>query len=118
MHLNKLQNKMLQSMYKSNRILDSFTLFKRMKISFSEFSHAINKLISENLIEEKGHELRVTLKGAQYVLSIGSVENANKTWREVPEKLQIERLKANDFYIPSSKLLDDNTFNSDEDNVD
>lgn len=112
-----LQKKMLAILFKGGRELDSFTLFKRAKIGFSEFTLTINGLIDSHLIEEVENRLNLSDEGVAIVLQGGS-GIGEKVWRHVPEEFIVQRTPPNQPYTPSVRLLDPRTFKSLKTDVD
>lgn len=109
--VSQLQNKLLALLFNGGRELDSFTLFKRAKIGFSDFTLTINGLIESQLIVEVEDKLRLSDTGVSIVLQVGSGVD-DKVWRRIPEKLVAQRIQPNQPYTPSVRLLDRKTFKS------
>ena len=111
MNISPKNRKLLCLLMKANRELDSFTLFRRSKLSFSDFAATINQLTKEKYIAESEKKLKLTPKGvsvvAVYYRHNGSI---TKEWREVPSKYRSTQLDVNSPYVPSIRLLDTRTF--------
>ncbi len=109
--MNSLHNKILKTLYKANSKLDAFTLFKRMKVSFSEYTQAVNVLIENKIVEKDEYTLRLTKIGREKVLvRLNANGTLFKHWRNVPEDFMGPQMPINEPYIPSIKRLDKKTF--------
>tara|TARA_R110002050_G_scaffold34959_1_gene88139 strand:+ start:4676 stop:5032 length:357 start_codon:yes stop_codon:yes gene_type:complete len=101
----------------SSRGLDVFSLFRRLNLSFSEFTKALKNLTEQEfVIESKEDFFQATLSGRQF-WSKQLVQRKEKPWREVPERFLGTKLKADSFYIPSISKLDINTFKVKKNNI-
>jgi len=116
--LNKLQINILRTLFKSYGELDSYTLFKRMKVSISELSNALDFLTKHEMVTEEDHNIKLTLKGkgSIYIDSTSSYDG-NKKWREVPDEFKLNDLGVNEPYLPSVRLLDKKTFKINDNEV-
>ena len=89
-----------------------FSIFKRSKVSYNEFSKALRKLIADEYLIESEDKVKLSEKAKDYVLSFGSTLNQqDKHWRKVPEKMKTNLHSKFSFYVPSQKKLDKRTFN-------
>jgi predicted methyltransferase len=110
--LSQIEKKILTLMIEVVRgHLDSFTLFKRTKVSFPAFAKASKDLISFGYIEENEFKMRLTQKGREYILKNKIIKRSGEQeWKKIPDKL----LRKSDFlmemYIPSKRILDKKTF--------
>lgn len=111
-----LQNKLLALLLKGGRELDSFTLFKRAKVGFSEFTISINGLRDRELVVDVDNRLKLSDEGLDIVLQ-GGPGTGEKEWRRVPAKYKIQAVPSNQPYTPSLRLLDRRTFKFLETNV-
>jgi len=59
----RVTNKILNILFKSSGKLDSFTLFGRCKVSFSEFSASLRSLIDSGALLEDDHFIHLTKAG-------------------------------------------------------
>lgn len=116
--LNELQNTLLKLLYSSYGKLDSYTLFKRSRVSFSEFTKALIYLINKNYITDNDHVIQLTDQGIANIYNNFSPSEVSKKWREIPTELKLEKMDANDLYIPSASLLDEKTFKLKQNEVD
>ncbi len=108
-HITDIERRALITLLKGNRQLDSFTLFKRLKVGFSSFSRSILSLVEMGFVEEDDNNIRLTIRGAEYV-SLGLGERGEKAWRKVPSRFLKTKMEPNQPYTPSIKLLDTQTF--------
>lgn len=91
----------------SSNKLDSYSVFKRTRISFPDFSAIINKLKAMGYIYVDGIIISITNSGREYVLMYhSSYENKNREWRNVPQSMLGPKLAPNYKYVPSLRLLD------------
>ena len=117
--LNNIERAVLYQLYKSNRNLDAFTLFKRLKVGFSEFRKSLNTLSKFELLIEEGHRIKLSASGAELISSYGKISSSEELeWREVPARFKTELVSPNKPYVPSKKMLDKRTFNFSKDTVD
>lgn len=109
--LNATDKKLVISLYKSNRSLEAFTLFRRLKINFTDFLKSVSRLQELLFVEENQNRIALTEEGFNWALrNLNSSQCENKHWRNIPEKYFCTKIDENDFYIPSKKLLDRRTF--------
>ena len=117
--INISHKKLLAVLLKANGKLDSFTLFKRSKSSFAEFSVVSRVLFEEKLAEEDGNDnILLTKTGRDYIISTKTSHNGEHKWREVPETFKTNVIDAGEPYVPNIELLDKSTFNIKESDVD
>lgn len=107
-----LQNEILRVLFNSSGRLDSFTLFRRMKVSFKEFTIAINTMLETGLLVKEENIIYLSETGRKEVLSHAKAYSPKiKPWREIPSKMLGQKLHVDEPYIPSIRLLDKKTFN-------
>ncbi|MCG8708495.1 hypothetical protein JHU04_001707 [Brenneria sp. 4F2] len=109
--MSEIERDILTFLFKSSAGLDAFTLFKRVKIPFSEFSKALFLLSDKNFVEESREEFYKITPAGRNMLSSVSSNKKNANWREIPERFREISLPVNSYYVPSIKLLDKDTFN-------
>ncbi|WP_421292605.1 hypothetical protein [Aeromonas taiwanensis] len=107
--LNNTEQTLLKTLLTSNKSLESFTLFKRMKISFSEFSSTLRSLKNKALIEERENRIYLSENGTQIAFFEKTVQTEKK-WRTIPAKMQGKTHNANEPYIPNISKLDIKAF--------
>ncbi len=91
----------------SNNKLDSFSAFKRTRISFPEFTRNLNDLKNSGYINIDGIVISITNTGREYVLmNRNFFGEENKSWRDVPKSMLGSKLDINYKYVPSIRLLD------------
>jgi len=113
---NDLQRIILKFLSLSSGKLDTYTLFKKSRVNFDNFSKAYRNLINRNIINETDNYAFITVEGAMEVKSIVSeLRLQEKTWRQIPEKFLGNFVDVNSLYIPSRALLDKTTFNIETD---
>lgn len=105
MKLNNTEQVFLRTLLMSNKSLESFTLFKRMKISFSEFSLTLRLLKTKSLVEEKENRIYLSEDGVRIAFSEKTVKTERK-WRDIPLKMQGKKYETNEPYIPNISKLD------------
>ncbi|KFX05993.1 hypothetical protein KP22_09045 [Pectobacterium betavasculorum] len=106
--INKIKITILKTLFSaSSRTLDSFSVFKRTKVPFSDFSRNVNELKETGYINVDGILLNITLSGRKLILTISNdhLDNPQKTWREVPKSMRGPKLDINYKYVPSIRLL-------------
>lgn len=109
-HLDKTHHRLLTLLFKSSGRLDSYTLFKRSKLSFSEFSKAVMLLISEEYITEDDNHVSMSDKGKKHMLGVTTDRHGERPWRSLPDKYKLKLVSIDEPYIPDIKLLDKKTF--------
>jgi len=118
MKLDKNKLEALSILMRSSRGLDAFSFFRRLNLSFADFTKIINSLSEAALIEEaKDDFFQITDNGREYLIKQNAVA-ADKHWRKVPERMLGVKLEEGSLYIPSIRLLDKNTFNIDKNELD
>jgi len=116
--LNISHKKLLSELVKSGGKLDSYTLYRRSRFSFAEFSLIANTLSENELVRLDDDNVYITKKGRGVMISMATIENGNYEWREVPESFKAASIEAGEPYTPNRKLLDKITFNLDRSEVD
>ncbi|MGI2209496.1 hypothetical protein [Shewanella baltica] len=118
MNLSKNENIALNILLKSSQGLDAFTFFKRLGLSFSDFTKIIESLAHKGIIEEvKNDFFRLTPFGKECTFRQQSLMK-NRHWRSVPSRFLGKKLPVGSFYIPSLKLLDKAAFNNEDNQLD
>lgn len=113
MNLRKNEHLLLSIIFKANKKIDSFTLFKRSRMNFPSFSRKISLLVEKELITEDGDKIVLTKNGIKITsLYKTSYTTTGAEWRKVPIEIKGRKLDKNEFYIPSTRLLDKKTFHS------
>lgn len=98
--------KILSILFKANGKLDSFTLFKRSRFSFAEFTNLIRFLEKIEYVSEAEYVYILTEKSKRFVLESRVGERNIKKWREVPISMLGNKIDLSEGYIPSKKMLD------------
>ncbi|CAI9388468.1 MULTISPECIES: hypothetical protein [Citrobacter] len=105
MKTNNVELQLLYLLLKSHNQLDSFTAFKRMRISFAEFSKTLYNLKQLKLIEELDKKIKLTKTG--YVRAFTEYSSkTDKKWREVPSTFKLNEYDIDEPYLPNLRLLD------------
>lgn len=79
MKLDKNKLEALSMLMKSSRGLDAFSLFRRLNLSFTEFTKIVNSLSEVALIEEvKDDFFQITEKGQEYLTKQNVVATDHK----------------------------------------
>lgn len=111
-NLSATELKALTVIWKSSKGLDAFSFFRRLDISFSNFSKVTRSLSEKKLIiEEVDDFFVITSEGIKQVSHKVS-DKKRRTWRDVPERFLTPKMAPSELYIPSISLLDKNTFNN------
>ncbi|PVZ78180.1 hypothetical protein C9426_35055 [Serratia sp. S1B] len=111
--INMIERDIIHILFKSASGLDAFTIFRRLKIPFSNFSRALLSLNEKKLIIEiKEDFYKITTEG-KYLLTQSNLRNteSKEAWNAVPTKYKSNHITPNSKYIPSIRLLDKSTFN-------
>lgn len=116
MKLSDTNRKFLGILFNGNRDLDAFTLFKRMKISFFEFSRALRTLQEAGYVAESGNRIKITPLGID-LIAIKRTSATDNPWRKVPSEFSRAKLNNDEMYVPSVRLLDKITFLNTKNNV-
>lgn len=104
--LNKLDKELVFALAESShKTLDSFTLFRKSKVSFPNFSTSLQKLTELEFIAVDGYQVILTPKGK---LQSQFIDLRRKDKQSIPT-YQVDVPKPQ-FYIPSIKRLDKVTF--------
>jgi len=107
----RLRDSLLKILFRSGSVIDSFTVFRRLKVSYPAFSAALENAKSAEYVVEEGKRLRLTRKGKNYVLTERcDLVGGEKLWRKPPEDMLQSRLTVGNLYVPSIRRLDDRTF--------
>ena len=78
----ELQRIILKILSLSSGKLDTYTLFKRSRVNFDDFSKAYRTLINSNMLIEADNYASISVEGAVEVRSILSeLQPEKKTWR-------------------------------------
>ncbi|MEZ9578672.1 MULTISPECIES: hypothetical protein [unclassified Vibrio] len=102
--------KALTVIWKSSKGLDAFSFFRRLDISFSDFSKTIRLLSEKKLIKEEHDDFFViTAKGIELAISSSS-DKKRRSWRDIPERFLAPKMASSELYIPSISLLDKKFF--------
>lgn len=100
----------------TNKKLDGYSIYTRIKIPFPDFMKNIISLRSRNLISGDTLTWSITDKGIKYVIDNYSFfSSRERIWRKVPEDMLGPKLEVDYKYVPSKRLLD-KKFNIDIDN--
>ncbi len=109
--LKPIELKFLEIVFEGNKELSTFTVFKRLRVSFPIFTKTLSCLLEKKLIESN-HELITLTKAGFELVSFGAGKSKlkYKPWRcPAPEMLQ-PQISLEQPYIPSRDLLDDRYF--------
>ncbi|AWS55611.1 TPA: hypothetical protein SMP24_002589 [Proteus mirabilis] len=107
---NDIEKDIMHILYKSAYGLDAYTIFRRLKIPFSNFSKALLSLNEKKLIKESREDFyTISTEGKLLIIKINS-KNVDTAWNEIPKKYKSKNIPSNSKYIPSIHLLDKSTF--------
>lgn len=108
--INLIEKDILTHLFKSSKGLEAFTLFKKSKLSFSTFTKNLLSLEQKKLISEINEEFyNITQEGIS-LLSLTKPIGKEPSWKKIPDKYSCPAISVDSFYIPSLRLLDNNTF--------
>lgn len=108
--LSTTELKALTVIWKSSKGLDAFSFFRRLDISFSNFSKITRSLSEKKLIKEEHDDFFViTSEGIEQV-SHNVSDKKRRTWRDIPERFLTPKMPPSELYIPSTSLLDKKYF--------
>lgn len=112
MKLIKTDIRILSIIYKSSHSLFAFTIYKRLKVPFPEFSKAISRLIAKGILYEQDRRLQITSEGIECLLAERNnyLVFGEKKWRKIPSDFIQMQLQVNDFYVPKRDILDSSQF--------
>lgn len=105
MKLGRVDLNILKAIFKSPVGLESFTLYRRFRISFPEFLSSINKLNRLNLILIDGQRVKILNEGTLLISGSYLGAELRPKWRDVPERFIGKKIDVGDFYIPSRSLF-------------
>ena len=109
--LNPMEIKALNTLWKSSKGLDAFSFFRRLNVSFTDYSRITRLLCDKALIKETTNDFFViTTEGITYI-SQKRIQQREQPWRTVPNKFLSAKISTSEFYVPSLYLLDKKTFN-------
>lgn len=109
MNFTNIEIKILKELYTSPRKqLEDFTLFKRIKVTFTKMYSSLKHLSEAGLIIDDDTVIKITETGKKEVVSIfkKSSYGKNKSWREIPSEFTQPKLNKDSCYIPNISLLD------------
>ena len=116
MKISDVERKLLNLLFSSNRELDSYTLFRRAKVPFSDFAASINKMKEKGLVNQSETRIQLSDEGMRLVPAMGFY-SLDREWRKVPRAFKRSQLESGELYVPSLRLLDPDTFPSRNDDV-
>lgn len=106
MHLNDIEKRILIALFKSTHGLDAFTLYRRTRTPFPDYSKNIRALEERKYISVTSNFIRITKEGRDIASFCKINYQEIKPWREVPESMRGIKISADSLYIPSKKRLD------------
>ncbi|ELB2095175.1 hypothetical protein M2G59_02365 [Vibrio vulnificus] len=108
--LKPIEVKALNALWKSSKGLDAFSFFRRLDLSFTDYSKTVRSLCDKALIKEAADDFfLITSEGIAYLTQKTSQQN-ERPWRTVPDRFLSMKISTSDFYVPSLCLLDEKTF--------
>ncbi|HCG6958887.1 hypothetical protein [Vibrio parahaemolyticus] len=110
MKLKAIEIKALKTLWKSSKGLDAFSFFRRLDLSFSDYSKTIRSLRDKSLIEEVTDDFFLITSEGIALLTYKSSLKKERPWRTVPDRFLSTKISTSDFYVPSLYLLDMKTF--------
>lgn len=110
MKLSVIEIKLLSVLLASSRGLDAYTLFRRVKAPFPDFTRAIISLTEDGFINESKSDFYIISSLGRQNISLYSSKKKIREWRQVPAQFTDSKLNANELYIPSIRRLDKKAF--------
>lgn len=108
--LKPIEIKALKALSMSSKGLDAFSFFRRLDVSFTDYTKTIRSLCDKALIQESADDFfLITKEGIAYLAKKNSHQR-ERAWRTVPQRFLSKKISTTDFYVPSLCLLDDKTF--------
>ncbi|WP_187484688.1 hypothetical protein [Pantoea agglomerans] len=119
-NLLKINKLILRSLFSSsNGKLDSYSVFKKIKVSFPEFIKSINKLEKDGYVTLDGILVTITIAGREHILKDNNASTLSvKNWRETPQSMLGHKLDVDYKYVPSIRLLDPQLQPQEKNNID
>lgn len=99
--------------FRSGSFISTFSLYRKTRVSFSDFVQAVTSLKEKGFVTEEENLIKLTKEGYSLVLNkLRAPElKGSIPWREVPERFKRENLFPSEPYIPNVGLLDKKLFN-------
>lgn len=101
MVLGKFQNLFLVRLYNFGGKAISYTMYKSLKVSLSEYFKLCKSLEAKNLIKQEDGFLLLTTEGTLYVLKI---HDKHEKVLSMPLIFQRKRSSIDDYYVPNARL--------------
>jgi predicted transcriptional regulator len=100
--LSKNDTRVLALLFKSDRLLDSFTIYKRLRMIYGELINSISNLSEKGFLKEVNNKYKITLDGKEKLLKYKNnyLISGKKVWREVPIEYLQPSISPHDLYIP------------------
>lgn len=116
----KINNLILKSLFSStNGRLDSYSVFKKVKVSFPEFTKSIKNLEENEHITLDGILVTITIAGREHILKDNNASTlSEKNWRKTPQSMLGHKLDVDYKYVPSIRLLDPQLQPQEKNNID
>lgn len=111
-NLSTTELKALTVLWKSSKGLDAFSFFRKLDISFSNFSKIIRSLSEKKLIKEDSDDFFIITSEGIKQVTHKIADKKRRSWRDIPERFLTSKIASSELYIPSTSLLDKSTFNN------
>ena len=105
---NSIKLEILSTLFSASKNkLDSFSVYRRTRVSFQEFNKITKDLENKELIQLDGILIILTPAGHDYILkNHNSFDKKHKKWRLTPDSMLGPRIEKDYKYVPSIRLLD------------
>lgn len=109
--LSSLEFLIIKNIFISSGVMDSYTLFRRTKVSFPLFERTLRNLEEKGFLEIKNLTIKLSKIASDFIMkNISEYGCYNKEWRDVPLDMKIVPMSLSHKYIPSIRLLDKKKF--------
>ncbi len=115
--ISKIDRAVLNVLIKSSGDIDTFTAYRRSRLSLSEFGKCVERLKASEYIVENGYNLSLSDKGYKAVSRSLPDEVGDYSWKKIPVHMRSNKMSVDEGYIPSKQLLDRRTFNLNKNEV-
>lgn len=101
MKLTKLENKIIEELFRSSNGLFIFTLYRQLNLTPKDLFTAIENLKFNGLINEDGDRVTLTSDGSSFAVK-GRLRDKISTNKHLAKEFQGQKIDINEFYIPQN----------------
>lgn len=100
--------RVLVLLFKSNTALTAFTVYRRLRLTYSQFNKSVSELSHMQLVEISDNRISISKHGKDILIQQKSsyIFTGAKTWRNIPDNFIGNKIEPNDFYVPALSKLD------------